>query len=287
MATIRDYYDRVNAAWPKPLPKLTEKKAVNAARRLYRFVLKRTFRGAVQVTTGNRRNAIRRGVLIVNPGTGWHDLVHDLAHLFFYRLHPNEKPHNRKHARLELRMVREVVKRGWLNDARARRAREGSPLEKAQQAVERLEATMRDAEKQHERRMKSLRTRLAKARRSLRYHEKRPTGVAEPRKTRAATTPSWVPTVAAVRSRLGADAHTIEAGTRNDAENVLTYDSRAWPEDNDLVEMFPLSEMLSWLRKEQPANGVVADLYVHDRTGSLVSNATLQVSPEGWSVKWN
>jgi hypothetical protein len=129
--TISDWYQKVNAAWPKPVPPLTANEAIRAGRKLYRFAMKRTFRGPVRVTSGRRYAWIRRGEMIVNPEHGWHGLVHLLSHYCHRRLHFDEKPHSRSHARLELRMINQVVKRGWLDgklregdDARAQRAAE-------------------------------------------------------------------------------------------------------------------------------------------------------------------
>ena len=66
---------------------------------------------------------MRRGILVVNPnrpgheGGGWKALVHDLSHLMWQRANRDEnvKPHEKGHAKLELRMIKEVIKRGWLN----------------------------------------------------------------------------------------------------------------------------------------------------------------------------
>lgn len=117
--TREEWYRRVNATWPEGMtvgnPALTADEAVRAAKRLYRFGMKRTWRGPVHVGSGNRYTWIRRGVMTVNPEHGWHQLVHMLSHYCHRRLHPDERPHGGVHARMEIRMIKEVLKRGWLN----------------------------------------------------------------------------------------------------------------------------------------------------------------------------
>lgn len=112
--TRKEWYERVNAEWPAQVPPLTAEEAIRAGRKLYRFALRRTFTGKVRVTSGNRYTWIRRGEMVVNPEKGWHGLVHLLSHYADDRLRPDAH-HDGKHARLELRMIREVKRRGWLN----------------------------------------------------------------------------------------------------------------------------------------------------------------------------
>jgi hypothetical protein len=105
--------------WPSVVPLLTGPEAVRAARRLWRFAMGATYSGNVVVTSGNRHtwthwqgNALE---LRVNPDQGWRHFIHDLSHLFVTRANPGIKPHTTFHARFEKRLVREVVKRGWLD----------------------------------------------------------------------------------------------------------------------------------------------------------------------------
>lgn len=104
----RAWYERVNAAWPaEPPPKLTDVEAVRATKRLYRFVRGRNNPYPIRLTSGNRRTWLRHGALVVNPEKGWHALIHYLSHLW-------GGGHGSEHARLERRMIKEVVRRGWL-----------------------------------------------------------------------------------------------------------------------------------------------------------------------------
>lgn len=112
--TIKEWYTRVNALWPTTVPKLTGPEAERAARKLYRFANRRTFVGKVRLASGNRYNRVYYKLLIINPESGWKHLVHDLSHGFHYN-QTRRKPHEGKHARLEARMIKEVIRRGWLN----------------------------------------------------------------------------------------------------------------------------------------------------------------------------
>lgn len=120
MTTIAEWYARVNSAWPKDVPQLTLQEAERAIRKLYRFSFgkKAPYEQYIETRGKHRynRSAFRAGkrVFLVNlgghhRGGGWDSLLHDLSH----RWHSG-KPHSRQHARLELRLRAEVLKRGWL-----------------------------------------------------------------------------------------------------------------------------------------------------------------------------
>lgn len=125
MVTRTEWYDRVNAAWPADIPALTADEALKAARKLYRFSMGSTFGGKVVLTTGNRYTWVRNYELRVNAARreyvdgkwvqGWIALIHDLSHYAHSRLNPNLKPHCGAQARIEISMIKEVIKRGWLN----------------------------------------------------------------------------------------------------------------------------------------------------------------------------
>lgn len=118
MTTIKEWYARVDATWPEPVPTPSVAEALKGAKKLYRFALGQNIK--VEATSGNRYTWPKHGVLMVNPDhrgghhRGWEALVHDLSHYAHQRLHPGIKPHSREHARLELKLAKEVVKRGWL-----------------------------------------------------------------------------------------------------------------------------------------------------------------------------
>lgn len=124
MVSRRELYERVNAVWPTPTPALTEPEAKRAVRKLWRFVLKRVPKQLdVQLTTGNHRTRVENYVVYVNLQgsweSGWSELIHNLSH-HFYRcmgLRERYKAHAKDHARLELRMRKLALRRGWLNGA--------------------------------------------------------------------------------------------------------------------------------------------------------------------------
>lgn len=112
----RQWYERTNAEWPAVVPVPTPEEAIRGARKLWRFVRGRKCTLPVVLTSGNRSTWVSRGVLRVNPdcqdghGGGWKSLVHDLGHYLGGK-------HGKAHARFEARMIRVVVKRGWLTGA--------------------------------------------------------------------------------------------------------------------------------------------------------------------------
>lgn len=112
-------YSGVNGGWPTIIPPLTAEEAKRAAKRLYRRAMKKPFTGTFKITSGNRINWVRRGVMSVNPGghhrTGWADLVHDLSHFAHSRLNPNDVPHSTRHWHIERDLVSYVVKSGFLD----------------------------------------------------------------------------------------------------------------------------------------------------------------------------
>ncbi len=116
MVARKEMYARVNAAWPDEVPPLTDWEAVRAASRLHRWARGYACPWEIRATSGNRRTWMRGGVISVNPDQGWKRFIHDLSHLF------DQEPegHSKHHARLERRMIREVIKRGYL-DGKLRR----------------------------------------------------------------------------------------------------------------------------------------------------------------------
>lgn len=118
MIAKREWYKRTEATWPEiTLPALTDDEAIRATRKLYRFVLGKACKRKFHVSSGKIYPTIYHkgsgpglphGCARVNPGMGWPTLVHALSHDL-------GGGHSKKHARLEARMIREVLKRGWLD----------------------------------------------------------------------------------------------------------------------------------------------------------------------------
>lgn len=116
MVSRKEWYARVNAAWPEELPTLTEDEATRAAKKLWRWALG-TDPIPIEITSGNRYTWTHQGKLRVNASAGWNRFIHDLSHLFWRKANGYDavKPHEKGHARFELRMRKEVLKRGWLD----------------------------------------------------------------------------------------------------------------------------------------------------------------------------
>lgn len=166
MVAMRDWYARVNAAWPAELPELTDWEAVRAASRLYRWARGRACPLEIRATSGNRYTYARGGVLWVNPDKGWRGFIHELSH--YVDLEP--EGHSAHHARLELRMIREVLRRGWL-DGRLRKepAVKAKPERDPREVKrERIAAAMA----RWESKAKRAETALAKLRRRAKYYDR-------------------------------------------------------------------------------------------------------------------
>lgn len=167
--TRAEWYRRVNAAWPATVPPLTADEATRAAKRLYRFVTKRTWRGDVVVTSGNRYTKIRAGRLVVNPAHGWHGLVHLLSH--YLESYAGTHGHTAAHARLEMRMVKEVVRRGWLDGKLKTTPRPVVAPIVVDPRVEKLARTLAAIER-WEKKQRRAETALRKLHRRRRYYER-------------------------------------------------------------------------------------------------------------------
>lgn len=165
--TRAEWYQRVNDAWPADIPELTADEATRAARKLFRFATGRTFTGQVRITSGQRFNRIARGTIYVNPQgyrpyKGWVALVHDLSHYL--------KPcrHGGEHARFELRMIKEVIKRGWLTGVLRSVTVAATPDDKRAQKIARLEARLKSWETKQRRATNAIK-RITK---SLKYYQR-------------------------------------------------------------------------------------------------------------------
>jgi hypothetical protein len=111
-------YAVANDTWPAEVPPLTAPEAVRAAAKLWRFALGVSPTVDIYVTSGHRYTGIKRGRrfgLHVNPDNGWRHFVHELSHTLWRRYAPTHPDHGTDHARFEAKMVREVLKRGWLD----------------------------------------------------------------------------------------------------------------------------------------------------------------------------
>lgn len=130
MVTIREWYERANSVWPEDLPELTMPEALRAARKLWRYATGESFRGKVEpVARRNQYTWVRHGTLYVNHNKfewvrghgeigGWRTFVHDLGHCIDYRTGARReagRPHSKQHARLEARLAKQVIRRGWLD----------------------------------------------------------------------------------------------------------------------------------------------------------------------------
>lgn len=135
MATTRARYAQIDVhgpapAWPSTIEPLTEYEAVRVAARLWKWAEGEPCPYAIVTTSGKRYTWLRERdgatTLVVNAEGGWRRLAHDLSHLFWRRANPSARPHEKGHARFEARLIREIIRRGWLDG----KLREKAPREK-------------------------------------------------------------------------------------------------------------------------------------------------------------
>lgn len=166
-------YQTVNAVWPEVVPDLTEQEALAAARRLYRFAMKRKI--PYKLRLGKLRNRsvdIDSGGMIVDHRRGWRGLVHSMSHRCHFRLYRNAKNfsgHDTRHAWIEREMIRKVVESGWLE---GRLRREPKPEPEVDHAQTRRDSTLA-ALARWTTKAKRADTALRKLRRRLRYYDRK------------------------------------------------------------------------------------------------------------------
>lgn len=176
--TIKEWYQRVNAVYPDPLPAApTAEEAVRAARKLYRFGTGRAWTGRVHVTSGRRFTWVYGSTLNVNPDrrrgdgeTGWKALIHDMSHYIHRTMTTGFRPHSGEHARLEIRMVKEAIKRGWFGGALTPAEVPATPALDAGTILHRKLALVDAAIKRWETKAKRARTALRKLARRRAYY---------------------------------------------------------------------------------------------------------------------
>lgn len=195
--TIREWYERTNAEWDEaaktcggtlPIPSPDE--AMRGARKLFRFATGRTIERC-ELTSGNRYTWAYRGVLRVNPdrcesvGRGWQSIVHDISHYAHRRINRGTKPHCKAQALLEARMIREVVKRGFLVGSLARVSATAEEIEepasmalpathliKQQRTAAKLSA-LEEREKKWDAKLRRAENALKKLRKQIAYYRRK------------------------------------------------------------------------------------------------------------------
>lgn len=164
------------SGWPEVVPPMTEKDAINAFRRLYRWGVGNVYESKIEITSGNRR-ATRfdwdaRGVMVfhLNPSKGWREFIHDLSHDLDYIVN-GEGGHSKFHARLERNMIAQVIKRGWLEpkpEAPLKVVPINNTESKRKLALERIEARIVS----WDRKLRRAENALKKLAKQKRYYEK-------------------------------------------------------------------------------------------------------------------
>ena len=153
--------------------------------------------------------------------------------------------------------------------------------------VERAEELIALEEKRHGTAMKRLRTKLANAKKSAAYYDRKAEmGIEDkPRQPRGK---SPVPTVAAVKRKLREDGEvgidSIDVGFRPvpGDPDTITSNRLAYGHEAELHDIRPLSDALAEIR-QAGAPAWELDLYLYTRDG-LAGNSTLDFDGASWSI---
>lgn len=174
MPTPAEWNRLVNDKWPDVVAKPSAQEAITGAKRLYRHIMGRPFKGKVKVTSGNRYTWIRYGTLYVNPESGWNGfrgIIHLLAHYLHRRKYPGKRPHHYTELEVEKQMTDYAIAHGF-HLGKLKREKRAKPkptkLEKAHAAVEAARLAMKKWEAKRKRADTAVRKYKAKAK----YYEK-------------------------------------------------------------------------------------------------------------------
>lgn len=117
--TRRDHeiWDRmINDQWNGANPVLSPEESLAAAKKLYRHAMGKAWHGTWELTSGRSYTWARMGVFKVNPNRrhgGLRQIIHLISHYCHGRLHPRDKPHSIRQARLEAKLTKFAIARRW------------------------------------------------------------------------------------------------------------------------------------------------------------------------------
>ena len=163
---------RAHPNWQTPP---TPEEAIKGFKILYRAATGRSFKGVIQITSGNRNTWCRRGIWYVNPNErytfgGWREIVHSMSHYFHARNNPHLAPHHAKQSYLERKLTEVALRRGFLDGKLKPKPKTPKPpVDKLAIAVERLEAR----EKAWATKLKRANTAIAKMKKERRSLERK------------------------------------------------------------------------------------------------------------------
>jgi hypothetical protein len=165
----------VNEKFNGQQPILSPEASLAAAKKLYRHAMGTSWKGSWKLTSGRRATWVRYGVFYVNPderrasGRGLREIIHSISHYCHRRLHPGDKPHSIRQARLEAKLAKFAVDRNCWQDVapvvQTEKAKPDAVRQRYQRMVNRRDKwakTLEQAKRLH-----------AKADREVRAYERR------------------------------------------------------------------------------------------------------------------
>lgn len=159
-------YERVNEIKPPEVKAMTFEEASAAVRKMYRHMTGKLFPYTIVETSGNRNTWLYGSEFRVNVGKGWTDLVHMFSHWYHRHFFASDRPHSKRHARIERKLRKWAVSRGWMSGALHKEKASPAPVSRSEERAKLIERRRAQVARL-ERKIKALTTRLRKAKRSL------------------------------------------------------------------------------------------------------------------------
>lgn len=185
-----DLWNRmVNDKFNGQQPVLSGEESIAAAKKLYRHAMGKPWPGKWELTSGRRMTWPRwrdagskmEHVFYVNPderrsrNCGLREIIHSISHYCHRRLHPKDKPHSIRQARLEAKLAKFALDRGcWMDGSLKRQPKPEPEVEKAKpDVVAQRHARMVARRLKWQQELERAQRLLAKAERDVRTYERR------------------------------------------------------------------------------------------------------------------
>lgn len=172
-------YEKVNDLWKKHNCSIrwqgSETVDFNIAKKLIRALWKREVGTkfpykTIKQVSGNRHTWVRRGVLSINCGRGWADIVHLWSHWIDRKMNPSLRPHSAEHSLIELRCTKYFFEKDFLSQSEI--ALEKPKTKKQINIVAQRYERMLKREKAWNKKLKLAKTNLAKVEKQIKIYKR-------------------------------------------------------------------------------------------------------------------
>lgn len=170
----------VNDRFGGEQPVLSGEESIAAAKKLYRHAMGKSWRGKWALTSGRRHTWPRYGTFYVNPNrdrwgdSGLRDIIHAISHYAHRQLHPYDKPHSIRQARLEGKLAKFAVDRNCWQDGKLKPKPAPEPVAKVKpDKVQARYQRLVNRRNKYAKEMERIKRLLPKAEREVRAYERR------------------------------------------------------------------------------------------------------------------